>query len=242
MNNGRFHFGWLIMGISIIILAVILANPLRKFVVQKQSITVTGSAKKEIKSDLGTLSFTLISEEYTSLDAYNRIEAQKPKLFDYLNSKGFPADKIRTNTVFIMEQKEYTAYGNPTGKILGYEYSQTFLITSSDVNQILAISLDAPSLIQQGLNLRVGSPEFHYTKLADLKIGIQAEAAKDAKNRALKIAESTGSKLGNLINARMGVMQIVPKNSNEVSDYGFNDVSSIEKEIIAVVNATFILE
>jgi uncharacterized protein len=35
------------------------------------------------------------------------------------------------------------------------------------------------------------------------------------------------------------VLQITPKNSNQVSDYGMNDVSSIEKEITAVVNASF---
>jgi len=45
--------------------------------------------------------------------------------------------------------------------------------------------------------------------------------------------------LGALRQARMGVIQITPKNSTMVSDYGFNDTSSIEKEITAVVSATF---
>lgn len=39
--------------------------------------------------------------------------------------------------------------------------------------------------------------------------------------------------------AKMGVFQIVPENSTEVSDYGINDTRSIEKKVIAVVNATF---
>jgi len=34
-------------------------------------------------------------------------------------------------------------------------------------------------------------------------------------------------------------LQITPINSNMVSDYGMNDVSSIDKEITAVVNASF---
>jgi hypothetical protein len=37
----------------------------------------------------------------------------------------------------------------------------------------------------------------------------------------------------------MGVLQITPKFSNMISDYGINDLSSIEKEITAVVNASF---
>jgi len=37
----------------------------------------------------------------------------------------------------------------------------------------------------------------------------------------------------------MGVFQITPINSNDVSDYGINDTSSIDKEIMAVVNCVF---
>jgi len=37
----------------------------------------------------------------------------------------------------------------------------------------------------------------------------------------------------------LGVLQIIAENSNLTSDYGVNDVSSIRKEIIAVVNANF---
>ena len=64
-------------------------------------------------------------------------------------------------------------------------------------------------------------------------------AEKDAMVRAERIAAATGRKLGPLSNARMGVLQITPKNSNTVSDYGVNDATSVEKEITAVVNASF---
>ena len=72
-----------------------------------------------------------------------------------------------------------------------------------------------------------------------MKIEIQAEAAKDALVRADRIADATDRSLGALRSARMGVLQITAKNSNEVSDYGMNDVSSIDKVITAVVSASF---
>ena len=53
--------------------------------------------------------------------------------------------------------------------------------------------------------------------------------------RAEKIAEATDRDLGPMRSARMGVIQITPKFSNAVSDYGINDLGSIEKEIIGVV-------
>ena len=85
-------------------------------------------------------------------------------------------------------------------------------------------------------------PEYHYSKIADLKIDVQAAAAKDAMVRANKIAEATGRSLGTMTEARMGVLQITPRLSNQVSDYGINDLSSIEKEITAVVNASFLIK
>ena len=85
-------------------------------------------------------------------------------------------------------------------------------------------------------------PEYHYTNLADLKIRIQAAAAKDAMIRAEKIAEATGRKLGPMRDARMGVLQITPKYSNQVSNYGINDITSIDKVITAVVSASFQIE
>jgi uncharacterized protein len=86
------------------------------------------------------------------------------------------------------------------------------------------------------------APEYHYTKLGDLKIEMLAEAAKDAKVRAQQIAQSTGSSIGSVRTARMGVLQITPADSNDVSDSGVNDTSSLDKDITAVVNVGFAID
>lgn len=62
----------------------------------------------------------------------------------------------------------------------------------------------------QGILLESMAPEYLYTKLGEEKITMLAEAAKDAKVRADRIAESTGSSLGSVRSARMGVLQITP--------------------------------
>ena len=59
---------------------------------------------------------------------------------------------------------------------------------------------------------------------------------------AEKIAESTGSSIGSVRSARMGVLQITPADSNEVSDMGMNDTSSLDKAITAVVNVAFAVD
>jgi hypothetical protein len=42
-----------------------------------------------------------------------------------------------------------------------------------------------------------------------------AEATKDARQRAEKIAEKSGAKLRDLQNAKMGIFQIIAQNSSE---------------------------
>ena len=57
--------------------------------------------------------------------------------------------------------------------------------------------------------------------------------------RAEQIANSTGNSIGTVRSAKMGVMQITAADSNEISDYGLNDTSALEKDITAVVNISF---
>lgn len=52
------------------------------------------------------------------------------------------------------------------------------------------------------------------------------------KKASAEVINVTGS-------ADMGVFQITPVNSTEVSDWGSNDTSSLEKKVFAVVHADF---
>lgn len=228
----------IIVAIAIVIVGILISSAWRNSTSANQTITVTGSAKKEIVSDLGILRGSITASASTAIDAYRKLEAQKPVLLNYLAKYGFTKDMV----------KFFPAYSNPvfelydgrqTNNIIAYNYNQRIQIQSNDVKKIAEISLDIASLIEKGVNFEVEQPEYYYTKLAQLKIEIQSEAAKDAMVRAKRIAESTDSDIGVLKNARMGVLQITPKNSNEISDYGMNDVSAIEKEITAVVNVSF---
>jgi hypothetical protein len=231
-----------IIAVAIVISAFLLSGVLKDFNKSKQTINVTGSAKRDIVSDLGKLGFNISINSPTQLDGMKEINRQKPALLDFLKSKGIPADKIKWSPVSSYPNMEIGENGYQTGRINSYAVSQQLDIESNDVNLIEAISLEASSLLEKGLNVNIQRPEYYYTKLAPLKIEIQSEAAGDAKNRAAKIAEATGRRIGPLTSARMGVLQITPENSNIVSDYGMNDASSIKKEITAVVNATFIVE
>lgn len=241
-KNNNLFLPAVIVGVSFIIGVVFFTNAWKSSQSANQTISVTGSAKKEIVSDLGFLRGTISVQSSTSESAFAELNRQKPILISYLERKGFPKDKIEFNTINSYPVYEMSEQGYQTGRINGYIYSQRIEIQSTDVNKIKELSLDITSLIEKGVSFNVEQPEYHYTKMADLKIEIQAAAAKDAMIRAQKIAEATDRDLGPMRSARMGVLQITPKFSNAISDYGINDLSSIEKEIIGVVNASFEIE
>lgn len=231
-----------IIGLSFIIAFFIFSGAYKDARKTSQQINVTGSAKLAIKSDLGILGVSIGSYGTTQAAAYKALEAQKPALLQYLASQGFTKEMIEFQTVSNFPNYVLNEQGYSTGVIQSYSYSQRLVIQSNDVKKIQELSLSLPTLVEQGIPVQIEPPQYQYTKLSDVKVQVQAEAAKDAMMRAKKIAEATGSKLGSIREARMGVLQITPKNSTEISDYGMNDVSAIEKEITAVVNASFDLE
>jgi|SRR5690554_4852247 len=231
----------LIIAVAALIATTIVAITFKNIKSENQSINTTGSARKVVVSDLGVLNGSLSSTAGSPSEAYQELRRQSPFLIDYLKEKGFEENKIEFKTISQYPNYSYNQNGQQMG-IVSYTATQMISITSSDVEKIRETSVDIGSLVEQGVNFVVFAPEYYYSKIGDIKIEIQAEAAKDAMTRGERIAEATGRKLGALRRARMGVIQITPENSNMVSDQGINDVSSIRKEITAVVNADFSIE
>lgn len=208
----------------------------------EDAITVTGSARKRIKSDLVVWNAGVSTQATELSDAYKQIADYIPRIKKYLIDKGIPEQQITVSSITTTTLKRTDQMGRETSEITGYSLKQQVSVTSNDVDKIAQISREATELINQGILLESSAPSFYYTKLGDLKIEMLGEAAKDAKTRADKIAESTSNSIGAIRSARMGVMQITAPESTEVSDYGVNDTSSIEKDVTAVVNTSFAVD
>ena len=207
-----------------------------------QSVTVTGSARKRIRSDLVIWKAAVTYQAPVLADAYRSLSENVPRVKSYLVGKGIPENQITISAISSQTLRNRTPDGEETGQVTGYSLRQELEVRSNDVDKIAQIAREATELINQGILIESLSPEFHYTKLGDLKIEMLSEAAKDAKVRAEQIAKSTGSSIGSVRSARMGVLQITPADSNEVSGEGMNDVSSLEKDITAVVNVAFAVD
>lgn len=245
MNNERFGSGFgagVALAIGLVLAAIIGGWAFVKAKRGDQTIVVTGSARKRIKSDLVIWTSGVSYQAATLADAYRSLSENVPRVKAYLISKGIPEDQITISSISSQTLHARDSNGQDTGQITGYSLRQELEVRSNDVYKIEKIAREATELINQGILLESMAPAYHYTKLGEEKITMLAEAAKDAKLRAEKVAESTGSSIGSVRTARMGVLQITPADSNEVSDSGMNDLSSLEKDITAVVNVGFAID
>jgi uncharacterized protein len=216
-----------------------------------QTIEVTGSAKKRIKSDLIIWRASVTVESATLADGYQKLSRDVEKTKAFLVAQGVPANQIVisavTTTPIRPPAKQQYQPGDAggtsfSGRIEGYHLKQSLEIRSTDIDKISAVSREVTQLIVQGILLESEEPTYLYTQLAEAKVEILAEAARDARGRAKQIAESAGSSVGQVRSASMGVLQITAADSNNVSDYGENDSKSLEKDINAVVHMSFALE
>jgi len=213
----------IVFGLAIIIAAALLGNAFMNRNKTEGFIAVTGLGNADFTSDLIVWEGSYSTLNSNLKQAYSDLENNKRITINYLNTKGINADEIVFNAVNTQEKREqnYSESGRYMGdKFIGYQLSQSIKIESKNVVQIEKISREITELLNQGVQFYSQPPRYYYTKLADLKIEMISKATEDARLRAEKIAQNSGSTLGELIDAKMGIFQITGQNSNENYSWG----------------------
>ncbi|MCX6188153.1 MAG: SIMPL domain-containing protein [Bacteroidetes bacterium] len=233
------HLNSIIIGLAIVLTAMTFSSAFKNRNRTNNSISVTGLGSKDFVSDLIVWNGSFIKKSETLKEAYSELDKDRESIKSYLISKKVKAESIVFSAVDI--EKEFDAvYDNAGNKIksvfTGYRLKQNIQIESNEVDNIESISRQVSELINSGIEFYSSNPQYYYTKLAELKIEMIAEATKDANIRAKKIADNAGSGVGRLKNADMGVFQIVAQNSSEEYSWGgsFNTTSKRKTATITV--------
>lgn len=233
------HLNTFLIATAIVIAAIVLGGSYALKAKSNQSISVTGLGEENFDSDLIVWKATFSNRGSDLKMASAELKADKEKIMSYLISKGVKAENIVFSSVDI--QKEFSNSYDDNGNIQssyfsGYMLNQTLKIESGEVDKIEMISREVTELINQNVELTSMAPDYYYTKLAELKLKMIESATKDAKERAEKIASNSGSSLGDLKNASMGVIQITARNSAEDYSWGgsFNTNSRLKTASITI--------
>lgn len=246
--------GGVFFALANVICVAILAWTYLSVKLEPKTLSVTGSARKAIISDRVTWTGTICAKDANLVKAYDTLKGAADKVHAFLVANGIPASEITLSAITTSRryhqevvraagQNDGEAKDKPvvitTDKIESYTLSQSIAISSADMQKVPAVARAVTDLIKEGIEIDSEQPRYLYTKLSELKINMLAEATKDATTRAEQIVNNANGRLGKLVEARMGVMQITPKGVSDTSGEGINDTSSYEKEITSIVAAKF---
>ena len=206
-----------------------------------QFITVKGSARKNVESDLVLWRGSFVASAATLLEAQKELGRGREQVRNFLQGRSLTNFTFAPITIEEMKGTLETN-GLRVEQIVGYRLTQSVRVESSDVQRTAQLDSDCSTLVEQGVLFTTQPPEFIYTKSGEAKIEMLAEATKDARARAEQIAAQGGRAIARLHDADMGVIQIAPLYSGRTSWEGMNDTTSLEKTITAVVTTTFALE
>ncbi|MGI9214380.1 MAG: SIMPL domain-containing protein, partial [Gammaproteobacteria bacterium] len=105
-------------------------------------------------------------------------------------------------------------------------------VTTNDVDLIKDISNQIFELIKNEININISS-RYYFTKFADLRTKMIAEATQSARQAAVQFSKDSGSRVGVIRQAVQGAFSITSPNDE------YNELSSIYKKIRVVTTVTF---
>ena len=226
----------LIIGLCLIVCALIVRSTLIQIRSFGRTIQVTGAAFKPITSDFAIWEAKLQCNSTDLATGYAQLKRDLELTRAFMSENGFKDNQYQIGTV--QTSQMFDREGRPTQCSL----TQPIKIELADVPRIGELGRRASSLVEKGVNLGFQNIRYVYTGIEDVKIEMIKAATENAKIRAEQLASTTGQKVGAPTNARVGVFQIRALHTQEVSDYGMNDVTSIEKEVVCTVQISFMID
>ena len=234
------------LAISFIIAGLIIERGYNNKFKTHNTVSVAGSAYHNFTADLTVWSASFQCTSLDLKDAFAKLKGDDQQIKAYLVAHGINENEIVFTSIESTKLFEniYNDAGKTTGKeFIGYRLQQSVKVESKSIDNVEKISREITELLQSGIELSSEEPLYYYTKLADLKINLLAQAAADAYNRAQTIAKNAHSSLGRLRKANMGVFQITGQYSNESFTYsGAFNTSSKNKTANVIVRMEYELE
>ncbi|MCQ2378467.1 MAG: SIMPL domain-containing protein [Victivallaceae bacterium] len=213
----------------------------------EKTVTVKGVAEKEIQSDIGALSCSFAVKAQQIADGYAELNRVNALFQKKLAELGFePGEESDVSISY--ERVTKTVKTQENGKEVAreefshYEFQRSCRILSGKVQQLAEASVKLYELTAQGIVISVGTPQFFISDPEKYKLELVDAASVSAYQRGESVAASCHAKIGKLLTARQGVIQITRPADNQSSDYGVYDTSSIPKIMRMVVTVTFALK
>lgn len=232
-----------VVGLSMVTSAVVASRAYeqrgRQAAARNDEIGVRGSARQRITSDLAVWTIRIRGDGPDLKTAYETLEVAAERVAQFLGKSGFAETEFSLSAIDTSTFYKKDERGESTREIVGYGLDRAFTVTSKRVTAVAAASTAVTELIKDGVRVISARPDYYCTQLAEMRLTIAGEAARDARARAEEVASKSGCRLGAVRDLRTGPIQVTEPNSMEVSGSGSYETETIEKDISVTVTATY---
>jgi hypothetical protein len=224
------------IGIAVVLTAHIFSGTIKDVRHTRDTLNVTGSARVPISANLVRWYVSVGPRARTPAVAAVQLRRQIAAVRAFLRDAGIPAEAISPDVVTTETQ---VIRLSKTRRQTIYVVSQRLEVDTHQIDVVEQAATRVGSLIERGIAVSAGPLQYISTELTKAKLDALQKATAEARRRAEILVHGLGGKLGRMRSSGQGVYQVTPRDSTEVSDYGINDTSSREKDVNAVVSATF---
>ena len=148
---------------------------------------------------------------------FKLLNTDENSIRSYLMEKGINDIEMVFSSAAINQDYEYTS--EPEVGICrvfsGYRLVNTVRIEFKVMPKIGKIFCEVTKFFARGVELNAYKLAYYFNKLADLKTKMIANTTKNTRERAEKVAENFKSKLGQLQQIVLGIIQFMAQNSSE---------------------------
>ncbi len=193
-----------IIGLVLLIFSAVFFFSAQSFSKQGSYVEVKGLSEKIVKADtaIWTINFEVKSNNVDSM--YADIEKNITAIKSFLKDKGFEDSEINVAPVNTYQDTYKDA-------LFRYNSSTQLSVYTKKVDLVKSASKDTMVLVKKGIVMNQNSVSFQFSDINSIKPEMLAEALKNAKDTAEKIANESGSSLGSLHRGNQGVFDITDK-------------------------------
>jgi uncharacterized protein len=238
-KNNTYTAPALIIAISMLLVTILVTGSAKTFATKSDTITVTGSAERLVKSDTVKWTITANARVDNTVSGTSEMKNAEAQIVKFLKSNNITEANIKINNLSNNQICNIGAQGyeNCSLGVSGYNFYQSIVVEIDDVDLVSKLSKEINSKLQL-ININSGV-EYYYNNLKNIRAEMLSEATKNALERANSVAAAGGANIGKITSLSSGVFQVTPKNSVNFDDYGSYDTTEIDKKITATVKANF---
>jgi len=206
-----------------------------------EGLTVKGTAEVSATSTLAIWHGSIKARHPDPVAASRELDEQARRVATWLESQGVRPEEwewlpLRSYVIY-----RTTATGRETGEVEAWQLERPLRLRTTRVAEVMRLALQTESLLKEGVAWDDSQPEFYLGDLEAIKLDLLGKATADARQRA-EILLGSDKRLGGLVSARQGIIQVTAPNSVEVEDYGMYSTETIEKTVKVVVTVTYALK